>query len=218
MGLEGIDLGVITTAQRYKYYILVLGGRWHDLPSDWVAGNFRQLGQDIGPSAVIARGYTDHFDVEAVGKYWNEIEEIKARPRFFAKRRIKKEYREMLDRFSRPANAVPEPLLIVSERNPHHPAAAGEMFFLIPLLPFTSDAELSRLFRTISGCCKVNNFAALEALLAEKFGEGETGFVASANNMFELKPNIAGVGLNINGLIEFLDATLKNKRFKRSLR
>jgi len=83
---------------------------------------------------------------------------------------------------------------------------------VVPLLPFSSDTELSGLFRAIAGCCNQGSFQVLNQLLHKKFAaDAESSW---GNRILEVKPNVAGIGINLNALFELLEKSVRKRKTK----
>jgi len=114
------DLPADTT---FNYFLFFLGGGGlRDLPSEWIDRNFHQIGKNLGVDTAFIRGYTESFDSDVICSFGEEIEHFEAS----SYQRFRDDFSSFLARLlialrSEYKSALPDPMLILSGRNPKHP-------------------------------------------------------------------------------------------------
>jgi hypothetical protein len=164
------SLGTLPVQADISLYIFVINGGWHGGPSDLLEQNFSRLAQEIGPNAVIAKG----FDVRA----WSSQ---------VAERYLGKNYSDLHSSL---------PALLLTDTHPEH-LRPDSFRLLVPLREAQRRfGDLESFFRSLVGYAQSGD----EAFLKRLRGEGTV--IDTANDVVDLKPNLFGVGINLNALID----------------
>lgn len=213
----GIKVGNIENIPtHYRIYLFHVGGRFADSTAEWMEKNFDYIARMIGKNALITRGFEASIDYEILKAYKPELERLSENRRS-ALRAAATDYREDFEATCARIpiqrkkaeelghSYTPPPLdacLIITDRSPNRTfnSLRHNTFLLIPLYPFNSEHKLHLLFNIIFTGVYIDEFQDLESYLNPIFRQ--TGSVGhTANDILELKPNVGGIGININNLI-----------------
>ena len=186
----------------FDYSIFVITNRDDATHKKWMDRNFHRIAKDIGHKAVIVKGYDDNFS--------NEMKVF-----------LERWMNDQDDQSSEAAQAISELLeqttcLLVAKKDIR---SSNAPLLLIPLAPAPESDEpegkadtekfLDELIQSV--VAKVRDGTIMEhahALGARRFElkSVRNGVVITtlrrANEVLELKPNLAGIGLNLNAMIE----------------
>jgi hypothetical protein len=169
MGYMLSSLAQLPIDDEVDLYIFVINGGWRGGSHEIIEQNFSKLAEEIGPRAVIAKGFNKSWSSDVSRKY------------------LGKDHSELFGLL---------PALLITDTHPDQ-LTDQSMRLLIPL----KDAN-----------AKFGNFDTFFDSLTKFAREKDTDFLEhfhekeesekSAWNMLELKPNIWGIGININEILE----------------
>lgn len=149
------------------------------------------------------------FDKQVIEAYQSEIKTIVIKQGWDKEDNFGRSVDRLLTNYQRAyplswANLFP--LLFVTDRNPSVVTSEDDkkVFYLIPLGKIESENEMREILETIVVGIQSKNFDALEKLLARKFGKSPLNLLDAINQSLELKPNVAGVGINLNAVIDWI--------------
>lgn len=176
----------------FEYYIYVLEPSYSHEYKTWFDGNFEAVGKDLGRNAAIVRGYDDRLTQEL----WQLVARYTADP----------EQAQALER-----SLMSLVTLILSKGDI---LTTEEPIYAIPIAILDSDpAARDQFMNILMG-------RILEAIhedsvdeLVQRLGyhtiplrHSRSGLLFATlrhvNNALELKPNLAGIGVNINGILD----------------
>lgn len=172
-------------ADRFNHYIYVVDCSGNSSHSSWINENLDLIGQAIGSGAGIISG-PDDLSWEVYGFLCNELEEGFS------------EIEQLLHTST--CLLITDNILSENQRDA----------FLIPLSSGSAEDNglheyMNQVIEGIVDSMSSGKFIDyLNTNAAAKFRIKQKGelLIDSANSIIELKPNIAGIGININALIE----------------
>lgn len=207
MGYYLTSLYSIAPDDKHSYFVFYVGNRFDDTVSQWMDRNFAKIAKGLGPNAVIARGLSEEFDKQVIEAYQSEIKTIAIKRGWDKEDNFGRSVDRLLTNYQR---AYPMsnlfPLLFVTDRNPSVVTSEDDkkVFYLIPLGKIESENEIREIIETIVAGIQSESFDALEKLLARKFGKSPLNLLNAINQSLELKPNLAGLGINLNAVIDWI--------------
>jgi hypothetical protein len=186
----------------FDFSIYVVTNRNDAAQKEWIGKNFERIAQDIGRKAVIVKGYDDAFssEMKAFLQTWmSDNDDVSSE----AAQAITK----LLDQTT---------CLLVAKKDIRKSNAP---VLLIPLAPTpkgdkpASKDDTEKFLGTLIEAVveKVRNGTIMEfgdklgakRIKLKRIGSGVViTTLRHANDVLELKPNLAGVGLNLNAMIE----------------
>lgn len=176
---------------RHFIYYIPSGRFEHQQTDDWIIDRFAEIGDKLGPKATVIRPtYSNE------GQLCEEIATWAANHRTF--------YYITHSR----------PLLLISEMpiglKPSNGEESVGKFFVLPLGKLDSNARLGRCFDTLASAASQGEdlFDAASAFMEEVEPKWADGLLDS----LELKPNALGLGVNLNGFIDFIRAKFSGRR------
>lgn len=184
MGLMIHSLGELPATAQRGYYVYLLDYNWHEPLGEALRGNFARMADEASRSdAVVVQGVVGaHFVDEVLS--WHHVN-------------------------GQPGDEI-LPAILVTTRNPHEFRQSGaregklvpdDRMLLIPLrkaCKTTGDVAvlLNKLFGDIREKKKLTEFE-----IARELRAGRGGAIVDA---LILQPNMAGIGINLNVIIDFL--------------
>jgi len=169
MGYLLSSLAQLPVGDNVDLYIFVINGGWRGGSHQIIEENFAKLASEIGPRAVIAKGFNQSWTRDIARKY------------------LGKDHKELFGLL---------PALLITDAHPDQLTDEG-MRLLIPLKVVEA---------------KFGNFDTFFDSLTKFAREKDSSFLAHfhkkeesrklAWNMLELKPNIWGIGININEILD----------------
>ena len=172
-------------ADRFNHYIYVVDCSGGSIHTSWINENLDLIGQDIGSGAGIISG-PDDLSREVFDFLCHELE----------------------DGFGDVENLLHSSTCLLIADNVLNESYRN--IFLVPLSSGgTDDNELHEYMnQVIDGIVdaistgKFSSYLEKNSVASFKLKQKGELLVDSANSIIELKPNIAGIGLNVNALIE----------------
>ena len=212
MGYYLSSIFSISSEDRHKYFVFYIASHGiEDTVSRWINVNFAGIAQHLGPHAVIVRGLTEDFDEQTLrlygeeirtfylGRKWENNFDVRAFDRWIANEALNDSGFSWSDLV---------PALIVTDKNPQH-KEPGQIFYIIPLGRIRHEEEVRDILMRIFNSIRIDDFEPLEDELQKRFGRNGASKLKLLSSVFELKPNIAGVGININALIDMISGKLR---------
>lgn len=170
MGYMLSSLGKLPIEEDVEFYIFVINGGWRGGLAEIISQNFEGIARDIGPQAVIAKGFEGPFwSAEIFEKYLGE--KYTALFRFL-------------------------PALLITDSHPER-LKPESMRLLIPLQEVEERfGNFDHFFSSLIRFVRDNDTEFLE-----RFKDG-TNMSDEALEIVELKPNLFGIGINLNHVIK----------------
>ncbi|NWG14874.1 MAG: hypothetical protein HXY20_15220 [Acidobacteria bacterium] len=103
------------------------------------------------------------------------------------------------------------PVLFITDRNPAQPYSSDSVriFYMVPLGEVENEGYIREIVERIVYSLNTGDFEPLETLVAQRLGKRPINLLQAINQSVELKPNVAGLGINLNGIIDLF--TRKSK-------
>ena len=192
MGLMIHSLGELPSNVERDYYVYLLDYGWHEPLGEVLNSNFGKMAEKASrKNAVVIRGVVGaHFEDEVLS--WHHIN-------------------------GQPGDEI-LPAILITTRNPHEfrkkhfrnafNSVIEDKMLLIPLRKFCKTSSdvvnlVNKLFQDIANKKRLTDFE-----IAEELKKGRNGALVDA---LILQPNISGLGVNLNFIIDYF----KNKRQNR---
>jgi diphthamide synthase (EF-2-diphthine--ammonia ligase) len=206
MGYQLTSIYSLSKDDVHSYFVFYVGHRFEDSVSQWIDKNFAAIAKGLGPKAAIVRGLSEEFDKQVMTAYQGQIKTVILKKGWYKNIHFGQSVNSLLSDYDTIVGMSHSlfPLLFVTDRHPlREPSQErDQVFYLIPLGQIDSEREVREIIETILGCVQVAKFDLLDKLLARKFGKSPLNLVKAINQSAELKPNVMGLGVNLNGLID----------------
>jgi hypothetical protein len=209
MGYHLTNLYSISPDDKHSYFVFYIGNRFDDTVSQWIDRNFSNIAKSLGHNAVIVRGLSDEFDNQVVEAYHDEIETIVIKKGWDKNYSFGHSVDKLLSNYKSTYGLGWQelhPLLFVTDKNPSAESGKGDekIFYLIPLGQIKAEGEIREITESIIYGVQSHDFSMLDKVLSQKFGKTPLNLLSTINQSLELKPNIAGVGINLNAVIDWI--------------
>ena len=207
MGYHLSSVYGISPGDAHEYFVFYIGDDFQDVVSQWIDKNFTGIAREIGPNAVIVHGISEKFNLELLNKYKNQIDTIIINQKPDEDRKLEN---SMIDLFrtyhEKYQHGFYLRFFLITDKNPHLRSGKSDrdIFFLVPLDQIKEEAEIREIIQTIVMCVRSNNFDSLEDLVQRKFTTAPVNLLKALNQSLELKPNVMGLGINLNGVINLI--------------
>ena len=168
----------------------------------WVINNFALVAQRLGPTGVLIA------PTDAAGSFFEEV--LQAHNGF---------PRPFMDQARGEDQLLhePFPFLIISKRPITKEKSDECQSYYFNLVRFANERELARFFDCIVECVRRSDKLEriVELFPDQEAAEEPTSYgrvVEDLNSMFQLKPNVFGVGVNLNEAIDRFGQWLKTRK------
>lgn len=174
MGFMLSALGNLPIDENIELYVFVINGSWRGGPYELIEQNFSNIAKNIGPKAVIAKGFdSESWSTQVARKYFG------------------KNHSELF-------NAIPA--LLITDAHPEK-LNDKSLRLIVPLRDVEKRfGDWDTFFRLLS------QFAIYKDVEFLKKFEDTSSLLKEGNKYLELKPNIFGIGINLNAIIERLSS------------
>lgn len=202
MGYSITSAYSISPDDKHSYFIFYWGDYFVDETAKWIDNNFVNIAKALGPRGVIVRGLCKDFGNELMEIYQKDIQTMFIERRFMDMSWLMHRF---FDTFEDKYNISREyqKFLLITDKNPHKIEENKDtIFYIIPLNSIENSSEIEELITDITACVKANDFSSIDNFLKRKFGKKPTNLSQVVNEAVELKPNIAGIGINLNYIVD----------------
>jgi len=209
MGYHLTNLYSISPDDKHSYFVFYIGDHFDDTVSQWIDHNFSRIARALGQNAVIVRGISDEFSNQVVDAYHDEIKTIVVKQGWDKTYSFGHSVDKLLSNYNSTYGLGWRelyPLLFVTNKNPssEFDNDDGKIFYLIPLGQIKTEGEIKEIVESIIFGVQSKNFSALDKILKQKYGKTPLNLLDAINQSLELKPNVAGLGINLNAVIDWI--------------
>jgi hypothetical protein len=209
MGYQLTNLYSISPDDSHSYFVFYIGSSFDDTVSQWIDCNFTNFAKLLGHNAVIVRGLSDEFDNQVVNAYHDEIKTIMIKKGWDKTHSFGDSINSFLSNYQSSYGIGWQelhPFLFVTDKNPSAESGKDDenIFYLIPLGQIKTEGEIREIAESIISGVQSNDFSELDKVLSRKFEKMPLNLLSKINQSLELKPNISGVGINLNAVIDWI--------------
>jgi hypothetical protein len=216
MGYSITSIYSIAPDDSHAYFVFYWGPYFEDDLAKWFDSNFLKIASRLGPHAAIVRGLNRDFWRDLIGVYENDINAFLLNHQDLD---MSTEMHRLADKLNDAYERghLDYPFLLVTDRNPHGlEESPATIFYFVPLAEIREVRTIQELITVIVSCIHKRDFRDLDSFLQCTFGNAPTNLLSVMNDSIDLKPNIIGIGLNLNAVIrKFLDAWYARRNVSR---
>ena len=235
MGYRIRNIFAVSPNDTHSYFLYVIPGKSFEFKwiAEWIEDNFNSIASSMGPEGVIIAPTPNHDEEYLMGMtglssggcfFYSNYSVITGKPSwwdFFSKekngsgykREQDEEYQKYDNEFSKQEGFLhsSKPKMIFCQ-TPLEKENENTESLIIDLTTFENEKELGKLFDLIASI--IMQSEKIEMLEIKKDDEETEINNLKLSEIFHLKPNIFGVGINFNYLLHLLNHKLMEKKRK----
>jgi hypothetical protein len=174
MGYLLSSLAQLPIESNVNFYIFVINGGWSGGYYEIIERNFAHVAKVIGPMSVIAKGFDEEWSTQVAEKYLGQ---------------------------DHSAMSHLLPALLITDTHPEQ-LSEESMRILVPLNMVEEFGGVDKFFTLLARFVRDRDPQFLS--LFQEVEKPKENIIEAGASMLELKPNICGIGFNINEVIRRL--------------